>query len=134
MNFFERKTGSPEKSTFLRDKDGTILLYSIQDVTINNVGTAENIDQTICIMRPPTTKYHSIKSTTLYVPSSELGLPQPLSRKQVCPPLNQRVGGHTRLRLGGGWVPIPTTGEKAKHSAYSVPTTIRLIIMDVIKI
>ncbi len=30
----------------------------------------------------------------MYVPSSELGLPQPLSRKQVCPlPPDQRVGG-----------------------------------------
>jgi len=29
------------------------------------------------------------------------------------PHSNQRVGGHTRLRVGGGGVPIPTTGEKA---------------------
>jgi hypothetical protein len=38
----------------------------------------------------------------------------PLSRKRVCPPWNQK-GGHTRLWLKG-WgaeVPIPTTGEKA---------------------
>ncbi len=85
-------------------------------------------------MRPPTTKYHSIKSTTLYVLSSELGLPQPLSRKRVCPLPESNGGGHTRLRVGVGGVLIPTTGEKAKHSAYSVPTTIGLIIMDVIKI
>jgi hypothetical protein len=38
----------------------------------------------------------------VYVPSSELGLPQPLSRKRVCPPpRTKRVGGHTRLRLRG---------------------------------
>ncbi len=38
-------------------------------------------------------------------PSSELGLFQPLSHKRVCPPrpspLDQRVGGHTRMRLRG---------------------------------
>jgi len=46
----------------------------------------------------------------VYVPSSELGLPQPLSRKRACPPLHhpdQRVGGggHIRLRLRGGGGP-----------------------------
>ncbi len=37
--------------------------------------------------------------TTVYVPSSELGLPHPLSRKRVCPtpPTRLWVGG------GGGW-------------------------------
>jgi Cft2 family RNA processing exonuclease len=40
------------------------------------------------------TKYIYIKSTTLYVPSSELGLSHPLSCQQVCPsPRNQRRGG-----------------------------------------
>jgi hypothetical protein len=40
--------------------------------------------------------------TALYIPSSELGLPQPLSRKRVFPPHpDQRVGGHTRRRLRG---------------------------------
>ncbi len=38
--------------------------------------------------------------TTVYVPSSELGLPQPLSRKRVCPPL-PKGGRRTRLRLRG---------------------------------
>ncbi len=50
-------------------------------------------------------------STTVYVPSSELGLPHPLSRKRVCPPSSPTKGGHCGW---GGWeVPIPTTGEKA---------------------
>jgi hypothetical protein len=61
------------------------------------------------------TKYLFIQSTTENVLSSELGLPQPLSRKRVCPPpLNQGVGG--TLACGGGevgGVPIPTTGETA---------------------
>jgi hypothetical protein len=57
----------------------------------------------------------------VYVPSSELGLPQPLSRKQVCPPSpDQSVGGTLACGEGGGGVPTPTTGEKALHSAYSV--------------
>jgi hypothetical protein len=43
------------------------------------------------------TEHHS----TVYVPSSELGLPRPLSRKRVCPSQGQGVGGHTRLRLRG---------------------------------
>ncbi len=38
------------------------------------------------------------ESTTLYVPASELGLSNLLSRKRV---------------WGGGVVPVPTTGEKA---------------------
>ncbi len=38
----------------------------------------------------------------MYVPSSELGLPQPLSRKRVCAPPGPKGGrGHTRLRLKG---------------------------------
>jgi hypothetical protein len=49
------------------------------------------------------TKYVYIKSTTVYVPSSELGLSQPLSRQRVCPSPQNRVwgGGHTRLRVRG---------------------------------
>jgi hypothetical protein len=58
---------------------------------------------TIIKQKDISTKYLYIQSTTVYVPSSELGLPQPLSRKQACPlPPNQRAGGgHTRLRVGG---------------------------------
>ncbi len=49
------------------------------------------------------TKYVYIKSTTVYVPSSELelGLSQPLSRQQVLPSPQNRGGGHNRLRVRG---------------------------------
>jgi hypothetical protein len=40
---------------------------------------------------PETTKYVYIKITTVYVPSSELGLSQPHSRQRVCP--SPRTGG-----------------------------------------
>ncbi len=39
------------------------------------------------------------------------------------PPPDQRMGdtlASGRVRLRGGGVPIPTNGEKAKHSAYTV--------------
>ncbi len=48
------------------------------------------------------TYYHKArinKSTTVYVPSSELGLSQHLSRQRVCP--SRQKGGHTRLRVRG---------------------------------
>ncbi len=45
------------------------------------------------------TKYLYIQSTTVYVPSSELGLPQPPVPQAMVPPpppaQNQRVGGGT---------------------------------------
>jgi hypothetical protein len=46
---------------------------------------------------PSTTKYVYIKSTTVYVPSSELGLSQPVSRQRVCPssPNRGRGGAHS---------------------------------------
>jgi hypothetical protein len=48
------------------------------------------------IVLEETTKYVYIKSTTVYVPSSELGLSQPLSRQRVCPsPHNRGVGAHS---------------------------------------
>ncbi len=54
-----------------------------------------------------TTKYLCIQSTKVYVPLSELGLLQPLSRKRVCPPPpDQRVGGgaHSPAAKGVGEV------------------------------
>jgi hypothetical protein len=57
QNWVTRKKHIP-----IRDKDRPILLYSIQDVTINNVGTAENSDQLTCIMIPTT-----IKLITMFV-------------------------------------------------------------------
>jgi hypothetical protein len=66
------------------------------------------------IVLEETTKYVYIKSTIVYVPSSELGLSQPLSRQRVCPsPQNQGEGGHIRLRVRGWGVAIPTAGEEA---------------------
>jgi hypothetical protein len=51
-------------------------------------------------------------STTMSVPSSELGLPHHLSHQRVCP-TRTKGGVHTRLRVRGWRVPIRTTGEKA---------------------
>ncbi len=60
------------------------------------------------------TKYVYIKSTTVYVPSSELGLSQPLSRQRVFPSPQERGGGTTlSCGWGVGGVPILTTGVKA---------------------
>ncbi len=62
----------------------------------------------------PLTKYIYIKSTTVYVPSSEMGLSHPLSRRQMCPsPRKQRGEGTLSRGWGVGGVPIPTTGEIA---------------------
>ncbi len=58
-------------------------------------------------------KYIYIKSTTVYVPSSELGLYQPLSPASVPLPPEPGGGGTLACRRGVGGVPIPTTGEKA---------------------
>ena len=46
------------------------------------------------------TKYVFIKSTTVYVPSSELGLSQPISRQRVFPSPQKQGGGGT---LACGW-------------------------------
>jgi hypothetical protein len=55
-----------------------------------------------------------VKSTTVYVPSPELELSQPISRQRVCPsPQNRGGGGGSHSPAGVGGVPIPTTGEKA---------------------
>ncbi len=74
----------------------------------------------LCVIRPATkidgwdlaqwlerlivnaTKYLYIKSTTVYVPSSALGLSQPLSRHRVCPSPQNRGGGGTLAC--GKWV------------------------------
>jgi hypothetical protein len=65
------------------------------------------------------TEYHSV------CPLVGIGTPPtPLQQASVPYPLNQRVGGHTRLRVGGG-VPIPTTGKKLstlaiRHRSFSM--------------
>jgi hypothetical protein len=58
---------------------------------------------------------------TVYVPSSELGLPQPLSRKRLClPPRTKGWGGaHSPAAKGVGESQFRRL-EKTEHSAYSV--------------
>jgi hypothetical protein len=52
--------------------------------------------------RDRTTKYIHIKSTTVYVPSSELGLSHPIFLASECAlPLGTKGWGHTRLRVRG---------------------------------
>ncbi len=52
----------------------------------------------------------SRQSAKIFLQSSELKLPHPLSRRWVCPPPTLWSGGSG---WGVGEVPIPTTGEKA---------------------
>jgi hypothetical protein len=49
------------------------------------------------------TKYLYKQSTTVYVPSSELGIPQPLFRKRVCPPPPCTKGKGAHSPAGGVW-------------------------------
>jgi len=71
-----------------------------------------------------TTKYLYLQSTTVHVPSSELGLPQPLSRKRVCPPPRTKEWGAHRLRLKGGGSPnYNDWGKSLAHCLYSVVRT-----------
>jgi hypothetical protein len=44
-------------------------------------------------------KVHMYESTTMYFPSSELGLPPPLPLASVPPSPPEPKGGHTRLRV-----------------------------------
>ncbi len=55
---------------------------------------------------------HEVQSTTVYVPSSELGLSYPSPASECAPP-NQRKDGTLACGKGVGGVPIPTTGEKS---------------------
>jgi hypothetical protein len=47
-----------------------------------------------------------------------------------CPPPRNQGGGGERTRLRGGEVPIQITGEKAKHTVYSVlvPNTYAVVL------
>ncbi len=47
-------------------------------------------------------KVHIIKSTTVYVPSSESGLSHPLSRQRVCPSAGNQGGGGAHSPAGEG--------------------------------
>ncbi len=61
-----------------------------------------------------THKVHTCLEYLGVCPLVRIGIPDPLSRKRVCPsPGTQVVRGHTRQRVGGGEVPIRTTGEKS---------------------
>ncbi len=55
----------------------------------------------------------------MYVPSSELGLSQPLSRQRVCPSPQNPGGGHTRLRVRD-WG-SPNSDDWKKSSALGCP-------------
>jgi hypothetical protein len=60
----------------------------------------------------PSFPSQSRQSAKLFRKSSELGLPQPLTRRRVCPPLRSWWEGHIRWRESGvGRVPIPTRGH-----------------------
>jgi hypothetical protein len=77
------------------------------------------------------TKYVRVyrKNSTVYVPSSESGLPQPLSRQRVCPsPQNRGRGGTFACGRGVGGVPIPTTGEKAVCKSNCLYETYTIVI------
>jgi hypothetical protein len=104
-------------STFMKK------LFSIDysGVTYKSYSVPAMLDRPLQL--PFFTKYlYLYRAHTVYVPSSELGLPQPLSRKRVCPPLlpDQRVGGHTRLLVRGWGSPNSDDWRKRLHSAYSV--------------
>ncbi len=62
----------------------------------------------------------SRQSAKLFLQSSELGLPHPLTRRRVCPPLWTGGGGvHTHAcGRGSGGVPIPTRGPTLWYSRY----------------
>jgi hypothetical protein len=62
-------------------------------------------------------------------PSSELRLPRPPSRQRVSPIPHEPKGEGTHSpAVGGGRVQIPTTGEKAKYSVYSVFSSLRCLL------
>jgi hypothetical protein len=97
-----------KKTALLMNKSYSAKLKKQRAVNNNKVLTRRGYGY---ILQP--TKYVYIKSTTVYVPSSELGLSQPLSRQRVCPSPQNRGGGvHSPAGEGLG-VPIPTAGEKA---------------------
>ncbi len=88
---------------------GRLALRSMATCNLQNL----NVRKYIQLNHKARTVY--IKSTTVYVPSSELELSQPLSQ-QVCPSPQNRGGGggHTPRGVGGWGSPIfPTPGEKA---------------------
>ncbi len=70
-------------------------------------------------------KVYITQSTTVYVPSSDLGLSHPLSRQRVCPsPRYQMGGGHTRLWVRG-WGSLKSDDWR-KSLALCLPHGVRL--------
>jgi hypothetical protein len=73
-------------------------VYNWREECIFNVSGQRKLCQ-----EPTPPKYIYLKSTTVYVPSSELGLSHPLSRQLVCPfPRNQGGGVHSPAGEGLG--------------------------------
>jgi hypothetical protein len=105
-------------------KVGLINVYRYQSICMLpfKIDMEENLVAFIC---PPADTYlfTVFLGWAHKVPSSELGLSQPLSHQRVCPSPQTKRGGTFACRRGGGGVPILTTGEKAYHSAYSVGGT-----------
>jgi len=75
------------------------------------------VETVLCPLYP-----QSRQSAKLFLKSSELGLPQPLTRRQMCPPPLHAPGSGGRGTLAGkrgvGRVPIPTRGHKLWYSLY----------------
>ncbi len=63
----------------------------------------------------------SRQSAKTFLQSSELGLPHPLIRRRVCPPLVPGGEGAQSLAGEGGGVPIPTRGQILWYSRYICP-------------
>ncbi len=60
-----------------------------------------NDSQKVRKLRVYSSKYIYTKSTTVSVPSSELGPPNPSPASECVSPLGTKGGGHTRLRVRG---------------------------------
>jgi hypothetical protein len=58
------------------------------------------------------------QSARLFLQSSELRLPHPLTRRRVCSPLLWFRGIHTHCGRGGGRVPIPARGQTLWYSRH----------------
>ncbi len=64
-------------------------------------------------------KTQSRQSAKLFLQSLELGLPQPPTRRRVCPPvLGEGARSLARVGLGLGRVPIPTRGHTLWYCFY----------------
>jgi hypothetical protein len=76
-------------------------------------------------------------SAKLFLQSSELGLPQPLTRRRVCPPPCGSGGRNTLAgKRGDGRIPIPTRGHTLWYSIYiyfvTTPDSAQADLLEVI--